>query len=120
MLMLITVKRAFERVLDNFNTSHVNVNRNLKKLLYNFNLYFNTSHVNVNLSNNLFCIKFHIISIHLMLMLICFGVCATNRHSLISIHLMLMLILLLLFRHPHRFHISIHLMLMLIRHWCGI
>ena len=51
MLMLILILLGLQAYLNNFNTSHVNVNRQtfLKSHLIGF--HFNTSHVNVNPTN---------------------------------------------------------------------
>ena len=70
MLMLIIIHIRVQQHLNNFNTSHVNVNQLYMKIYDTFDIYFNTSHVNVNP-----CVRI-----------------ATNADILISIHLMLMLI----------------------------
>ena len=78
---------------QNFNTSHVNVNR-LFLLLDNSPVPdFNTSHVNVNPHRSEAVRWSHLISIHLMLMLICIACGNKIRLECISIHLMLMLIM---------------------------
>ena len=56
--------------MENFNTSHVNVNQWHLAQNHIHILYFNTSHVNVNrVQSTIIDVRFHI-SIHLMLMLI--------------------------------------------------
>ena len=73
------IRLSEEKLTENpyFNTSHVNVNRNIMLLLLRKPLNFNTSHVNVNQSCYLYQSLWNRISIHLMLMLICLQVFLT-------------------------------------------
>ena len=73
MLMLISTGAQIMIHKPHFNTSHVNVNHVTVVVGAADEIDFNTSHVNVNHSKRRHCISNHIISIHLMLMLIAFS-----------------------------------------------
>ena len=76
----------------NFNTSHVSINRKKSPHLLMIIRHFNTSHVSINLV----CVRVfeqsHIISIHLMFLLIIAAEWRESTEKHISIHLMFLLI----------------------------
>ena len=114
MLMLIMLSMMQYPWCIDFNTSHVNVNRQSDSEKWQRESHFNTSHVNVNQNTPMVGGKENDISIHLMLMLISKFTACISRENPISIHLMLMLILCLCVLDAADSIISIHLMLMLI------